>query len=179
MKRMLFILCVLLLIVGCGETKTEVVKKPFSCAASDFEYMKGECCQDLNNNNICDKDDHIKKEVAIIKEAIQPEPKPLDLGKSWCEESKTVKARETIVITNPGKKIFNDLTFSACLKTVKDDSDRIKSQRWYDENQDTVVEEKFQFGVFVSREVYWIDDDGHRCHEFYDRKGNQVEHICE
>lgn len=65
MKRMIifaFLVISILVLFGCAEKEEgSVCNKPY------FEYMKGQCCLDSNNNQICDTDE-IQKEEKVTEE---------------------------------------------------------------------------------------------------------------
>ncbi len=73
MKKLLIILFLLslLFISSCAK---EVIKESSFCKKPYFEFRKGECCLDNNDNSICDSDEVKEEPKEEIKE-VKEEPK--------------------------------------------------------------------------------------------------------
>lgn len=73
MKRLLLILSIIGLVIlsGCAKENMEgsLCNKPY------FEFMKGQCCLDADDNKICDKDETVKEEnkenIEIASQPVQ------------------------------------------------------------------------------------------------------------
>jgi len=78
--------CILLLVVGCQAQSQEVKvftgNASFKCGANYYEYASGECCPDLNNNNVCDNHETV---------TVSPEPEAnITLAPGVVPKTKTV-----------------------------------------------------------------------------------------
>lgn len=69
MKRWFFVFLVVGLFVLSGCAEKEVVEESL-CNKPYFEYMKGQCCLDSNDNQICDKDETKEEELVEEEEEV-------------------------------------------------------------------------------------------------------------
>ena len=72
MKKGLFFAVFLSMIFIAGCSSGSVIKD-FSnvCNGHYFEYKKGDCCLDTNNNQVCDNDENLKIEPGSVKPVVE------------------------------------------------------------------------------------------------------------
>ena len=93
----LFSIILLALLVACSQVSKDVSPKqnnksePF-CKGDYFEWKTNECCLDMNNNQICDKDENTTKNEVTILVQLNSTVKP--------KEKKTQSHKLMLIIFN-------------------------------------------------------------------------------